>query len=307
MGLNQSRIFNYNHIERDSVPESQMNSIDHHHRAVGPSRTPRMMHRTSPYIGQRSPSPDPTRFRLPSSTSTTSTLTTSLVIPRATTTHSQTHFHDDTSFIRGCSSHIIYGQTESPTRSLASPSPPCATPCLVIVNTQNAYFSTERSEKQGEGSRSDKRKTREAGPGAAHSDKDLTKGLGYSSDGKIDKPAGGVGGPGRGGYNLLRGALKWPEKRFNEVKKFIDETVEAKLDCLQPLGKQQYLQVEEVRTLTVAKFSFLDEYRGHWVVYDFIRCRLKYRKQALKRTALMKAAADSGPRQRISCYVNSDP
>ncbi|KAJ3807227.1 hypothetical protein F5876DRAFT_68286 [Lentinula aff. lateritia] len=165
MGLNQSRIFNYNHIERDSVPESQMNSIDYHHRAVGPSRTPRI-----------------------------------------------------------------------------------STPFVVLYYIHTYHF-VERSEKQGEGSRSDKRKTREAGPGAAHSDKDLTKGLGYSSDGKIDKPTGGVGGPGRGGYNLLRGALKWPEKRFNEVKKFIDETVEAKLDCLQPLGKQQYLQVEEVRTL----------------------------------------------------------
>ncbi|GAW02568.1 hypothetical protein LENED_004231 [Lentinula edodes] len=125
-------------------------------------------------------------------------------------------------------------------------------------------------------------------------------------DGKIEKPTGGVGKPGRGGYNLLRVALKWPEKRFNEVKKFIDETVEAKLDCLQPLGKQQYLKLEEVRTLAVAKFSFLEEYRGDWVVYDFIRCRLKYRKQALKRTASMKAAADSGSRQRISCYLNSD-
>ncbi|KAJ3928968.1 MAG: hypothetical protein NXY57DRAFT_1018795 [Lentinula lateritia] len=199
------------------------------------------------------------------------------------------------------------GQTESPNRSLTSPSPSCATPCLVIVNTQNAYFSTERSERQGESSRSDKRKPRDAGPGAAHSDKDLsTKGLRYSSDGKIEKPTGGVGKPGRGGYNLLRVALKWPEKRFNEVKKFIDETVEAKLDCLQPLGKQQYLKLEEVRTLAVAKFSFLEEYRGDWVVYDFIRCRLKYRKQALKRTASMKAAADSGSRQRISCYLNSD-
>ncbi|KAJ3902049.1 hypothetical protein F5879DRAFT_924162 [Lentinula edodes] len=310
MGLAQSHTSNYNFIERESSPESQINSIDHHqYRVVGPSRTPRVMHGTSPYIRQRSPSPDPTRFRFPSSSSTTSTLTTSLVVPRATTTHSQTDPHDDTSFIRGYSSHTIYGQTESPNRSLASPSPSCATPCLVIVNTQNAYFSTECSERQGESlsSRSDKRKTRDAGPGAAHSDKDLsTKGLRYSSDGKIEKPTGGVGKPGRGGYNLLRVALKWPEKRFNEVKKFIDETVEAKLDCLQPLGKQRYLKLEEVRTLAVAKFSFLEEYRGDWVVYDFIRCRLKYRKQALKRTASMKAAADSGSRQRISCYLNSD-
>ncbi|KAJ3858524.1 hypothetical protein EV359DRAFT_87612 [Lentinula novae-zelandiae] len=253
MGLTQSRTSNYNFIERESSPESQINSINHHqYRVVGPSRTPQIS------------------------------------IPFVVLYYIHTyHFVGRSS---GYSSHTIYGQTESPNRSLTSPSPSCATPCLVIVNTQNAYFSTERSERQGESSRSDKRKTRDAGPGAAHSDKDLTKGLRYSSDGKIEKPTGGVGKPGRGGYNLLRIALKWPEKRFNEVKKFIDETVEAKLDCLQPLGKQQYLKLEEVRTLAVAKFSFLEEYRGDWVVYDFIRCRLKYRKQALKRTASMKAA-----------------
>ncbi|KAJ3898619.1 hypothetical protein F5879DRAFT_994616 [Lentinula edodes] len=69
--------------------------------------------------------------------------------------------------------------------------------------------------------------------------------------------------------------------------------VESKLDCLQPLSKQDLSKVEQVQSMAVKKFSILNDYRDHWVVYDFIRCHLKYRKQALQKIALGKAAADA--------------
>ncbi|KAJ3871626.1 hypothetical protein F5051DRAFT_312687, partial [Lentinula edodes] len=95
--------------------------------------------------------------------------------------------------------------------------------------------------------------------------------------GKIPKPRGEVSRPGRGGYNL-RVELKWSTDRFDKVKAYIDKLVQAHLDCTEPLTKQLASKVEEVRSMAVKKFRFLDDYRDHWAVDDFIRCHLKYRK-----------------------------
>ncbi|GAW02641.1 hypothetical protein LENED_004307 [Lentinula edodes] len=105
---------------------------------------------------------------------------------------------------------------------------------------------------------------------------------------KIPKPPGEVSRPGRGGYNL-RVVLKWSNGRFLKVKRFIDAAVEDKLDCLQPLTKQSPANVEEA----LQKFYFLNEYSDNWVIDDFVKCHLKYLKQALQKKAMKTAVAEA--------------
>ncbi|KAH7872193.1 hypothetical protein F5879DRAFT_926319 [Lentinula edodes] len=107
---------------------------------------------------------------------------------------------------------------------------------------------------------------------------------------KIQKPKGEVSRPGRGGYNL-RVELKWSTERFDKVKAYIDKLVQEHLDCTEPLTKQIASKVEEVRSLAVKKFRFLDDYHDYWAVDDFVRCHLKYRKQALQKISLQNEAA----------------
>ncbi|KAJ3754710.1 hypothetical protein EV360DRAFT_73478, partial [Lentinula raphanica] len=71
-------------------------------------------------------------------------------------------------------------------------------------------------------------------------------------DGKIPKPVGEVGRPGRGGYNL-RIQLQWQDDRFERVKKFINKAVDEKMDGTKPLSEQPQSSIKEVQEMALRK------------------------------------------------------
>ncbi|KAJ3793336.1 hypothetical protein GGU11DRAFT_749005 [Lentinula aff. detonsa] len=111
------------------------------------------------------------------------------------------------------------------------------------------------------------------------------------NDGKIAKLKGEVGRPNQGGYNL-RITLGWEDARYEKVKTFINDLVDNNLDGRVPMSEQALVNVQTVREKAIAKFSFLEEYREHWVVNDFIKTRLKVRKTALEKKEGAKAIAE---------------
>ncbi|KAJ3806469.1 hypothetical protein EV368DRAFT_68894 [Lentinula lateritia] len=110
----------------------------------------------------------------------------------------------------------------------------------------------------------------------------------------IPKPPGEVGRPGRGGYSLFE-VLSWPRKKYDKVKKFINNLVEDHLNCDLPMSEQGAANVKKVRQLAVEKYIFLKEYSGLWAVDDFIRNHLKYQKAVLRKERLEKIAAEARP------------
>ncbi|KAJ3845629.1 hypothetical protein EV368DRAFT_70549, partial [Lentinula lateritia] len=102
----------------------------------------------------------------------------------------------------------------------------------------------------------------------------------------IPKPPGEVGRPGCGGYSLFE-VLSWPRKKYDKVKKFINNLVEDHLDCDVPMSEQSAANVRKVWQQK--------EYSGLWAVDDFIRNHLKYQKSVLKKERLEKIAADAHP------------
>ncbi|KAJ3745948.1 hypothetical protein FB446DRAFT_627755, partial [Lentinula raphanica] len=93
----------------------------------------------------------------------------------------------------------------------------------------------------------------------------------------IPKPAGEVGRPGRGGYNL-RTALSWSDSKYNKIKTYINDIVEDELDCWVPFSEQPLRNLEVVRDKARKRYAILGQYRNDWATDDFIRTRLKYRK-----------------------------
>ncbi|KAJ3873850.1 hypothetical protein F5051DRAFT_431848 [Lentinula edodes] len=110
----------------------------------------------------------------------------------------------------------------------------------------------------------------------------------------IPKPPGEVGRPGRGGYSLFE-VLSWPRKKYDKVKKFMNNLVEDHLNCDLPMSEQGAANVKKVRQLAVEKYIFLKEYSGLWAVDDFIRNHLKYQKAVLRKERLEKIAAEARP------------
>ncbi|KAJ3840928.1 hypothetical protein F5878DRAFT_611702 [Lentinula raphanica] len=111
-----------------------------------------------------------------------------------------------------------------------------------------------------------------------------------SSIQEIQKPPGEVGRPGRGGYNL-RNVLGWSKREYDDVKDFIRGLVLC-LDCNIPFTKQPLQDINFIRTQAVMQYGFLARYQHHWVVDDFVRCRLKYEKN-LKKTRNQRAERGS--------------
>ncbi|KAJ3872000.1 hypothetical protein F5051DRAFT_433394 [Lentinula edodes] len=115
----------------------------------------------------------------------------------------------------------------------------------------------------------------------------------------IPKPPGEVGRPNRGGYSLYP-VLGWPKKKYDKVKDFINDMFEQHMNCELPMTAQRRADVKKVQIEAVAKFEFLKEYSGLWVVDDFIRNHLKYQKSVLKKEKLEKIAADARPATPIA-------
>ncbi|KAJ3897770.1 hypothetical protein F5879DRAFT_995561 [Lentinula edodes] len=265
-------------------------SVDHRILThAGPIRSPKVIRRAKPY-SNRSPSPDP-RFG-PSSTVSPSPPPS----PSRPTTSSN---HRAPSKFKVCiprrAHHIGASQHGVP---VLDNSPPRTS---LISETQVVGQDTTTSSSSRHAAQSDIhfpqalqiRHTHSRNPATQTSSMlkpQLAEDEGSDTDDyvKIPKPPGEVSRPGRGGYNL-RAVLEWSNERFLKVKRFIDTTVEDKLDCLQPLTKQSPANVEEA----LQKFYFLSEYRDNWVIDDFIKCHLKYLKQALQKKAMKTAVAEA--------------
>lgn len=88
----------------------------------------------------------------------------------------------------------------------------------------------------------------------------------------------------------------------------MNDLVDNNLDGRAPLSDQTLISVQNVRNQVssfsetsaitnssykaIAKYKFLDEYREHWVINDFIKTRLKVRKNALEKKEGAKAVAE---------------
>ncbi|KAE9387024.1 hypothetical protein BT96DRAFT_1005527 [Gymnopus androsaceus JB14] len=105
-------------------------------------------------------------------------------------------------------------------------------------------------------------------------------------DDLIPKPAGEVGHPGRGGYNLAN-VLKWSNTQYRSGH------VDDHLECEKPMKNQSLSQVKKVREATLTKYPTLAEYKDLWVIDDFVRNRLKSRKAALRLQKLEKIAREA--------------
>ncbi|KAJ3897134.1 hypothetical protein F5879DRAFT_928066 [Lentinula edodes] len=111
------------------------------------------------------------------------------------------------------------------------------------------------------------------------------------TDNQISKPPGVMGKPGQGGYSL-RMELDWTNDQFESVEvwifiqfiipslrsypsqKYIGETVEGVLDVTQSFDEQSLMNIKQIQQMAVHKYPFLNVYRKHWVVNDFIKCHL---------------------------------
>ncbi|KAK7434684.1 hypothetical protein VKT23_020048 [Stygiomarasmius scandens] len=103
-----------------------------------------------------------------------------------------------------------------------------------------------------------------------------------NASGKIRKPPGEVGRPGRGGYTLSK-VLGWHPDQYSEVKTYINKKCSNDLDGRLPLTEQDPDLRRAVRAEARKKFPFLNDYADDWVTDDFMRGSLKYLKAALKK------------------------
>ncbi|KAJ3816611.1 hypothetical protein F5880DRAFT_1512507 [Lentinula raphanica] len=124
--------------------------------------------------------------------------------------------------------------------------------------------------------------------------------------GRIPKPDGEAGRPGRGGYSL-QVTLKWPVKKWKTVQGFIRARVLETLDCSLPFSDQSLLRLQAIRDQATTKFPFLNDYENLWVVDDMIRSRLKYEKSALKRKTDAKLADEARAKSRERLTISVPP
>ncbi|KAJ3759298.1 hypothetical protein EV360DRAFT_69609 [Lentinula raphanica] len=124
--------------------------------------------------------------------------------------------------------------------------------------------------------------------------------------GRIPKPDGEAGRPGRGGYSL-QATLKWPVKRWRAVQGFIRARVLETLDCSLPFSDQSLLRLQAIRDQAITKFPFLNDYENLWAVDDMIRSRLKYEKSALKRKTDAKLADEARAKNRERLTISVPP
>ncbi|KAJ3803907.1 hypothetical protein F5876DRAFT_71064 [Lentinula aff. lateritia] len=90
---------------------------------------------------------------------------------------------------------------------------------------------------------------------------------GVTGSSGIAKPPGQVGKD----YQL-RSELEWPDKRFDEIKSFIQKAPNQKLDSTRTLAKQNQSSVQAVREMVLSKYPFLGEYCDYWGINDFMEC-----------------------------------
>ncbi|KAI0338943.1 hypothetical protein BDW22DRAFT_1432153 [Trametopsis cervina] len=93
--------------------------------------------------------------------------------------------------------------------------------------------------------------------------------------GKIAKPAGEPGRPGRGGYNL-EAALGWGEKAYNQFKTKVDRLIKTHLDQGLSYAKQDQKSVRYLINEAVNLMPELNKYEDHWPLTDLLKLRLKY-------------------------------
>ncbi|GJJ15403.1 hypothetical protein Clacol_009679 [Clathrus columnatus] len=105
-------------------------------------------------------------------------------------------------------------------------------------------------------------------------------------DGKIPKPIGEAGRPGRGGYNLDQ-AVGLNTKEFKKIKNYVYQQVAKHLDQKQCISKQERGAVRTVERQSILEFLVLDNYDKLWPVTDLIKLHLKYTAARCKRQKLV--------------------
>ncbi|KAI6025368.1 hypothetical protein BKA83DRAFT_4479434 [Pisolithus microcarpus] len=96
-----------------------------------------------------------------------------------------------------------------------------------------------------------------------------------SDRGKIPKPNGKVGWPGRRSYNL-EDQLGWGKDGFGNLKRFIKKTAKKKhLEPTKCWSLQDHQALETVNKTAIAEFPDLDDFEC-WPVQDLVQLQLKY-------------------------------
>lgn len=110
----------------------------------------------------------------------------------------------------------------------------------------------------------------DAGNGAAPVGVDANQ-----ANGKIAKPEGEPGRPGRGGYNLET-CLGWDTKEFRVVRRYVRSLVDEHLDSSKALSFQDPEALEVVYEKAADKYPRLNNYADQWASKDLVRGILKY-------------------------------
>ncbi|KAI0368516.1 hypothetical protein BV20DRAFT_948015 [Pilatotrama ljubarskyi] len=92
---------------------------------------------------------------------------------------------------------------------------------------------------------------------------------------KIPKPAGEVGRPNRGGYQL-EDALNWSTARMHVFKGVINKLVDQHLDPTLLYAGQLDTKLRLVRKEAVKRLPDLEMYAMEWPVMDAVKMHLKY-------------------------------
>ncbi|KAJ8094111.1 hypothetical protein AAF712_013306 [Marasmius tenuissimus] len=109
------------------------------------------------------------------------------------------------------------------------------------------------------------------------------EGMGPLEGTKLHKPPGEPGRPSSGGYNLKH-VLGWSLKKYKTVQSSVGKEIDAHLDIDATYTDQSSTALKRIRQNTVKKFPWIDdECYDAWVVYDFVKIGLKYRKERKRR------------------------
>ncbi|THH19564.1 hypothetical protein EUX98_g8745 [Antrodiella citrinella] len=94
-------------------------------------------------------------------------------------------------------------------------------------------------------------------------------------EGKIPKPQGEVGRPGRGGYNLEE-TLSWSKQEYDELQTLAKTLAAKHLDRKLSVSKQKDASMLAVVTAGLAAILRLQMYAQCWPLTDALRMHLKY-------------------------------
>ncbi|KAL1749689.1 hypothetical protein FB107DRAFT_280425 [Schizophyllum commune] len=109
--------------------------------------------------------------------------------------------------------------------------------------------------------------------------------------GRIPKPPGECGKPGKGGYSL-KDTLGWPLDKYNKVRKAMNAVVDKHLDPKKSLTRQRPARMSNFEKEALSLFPEMDtEYEDCWPVRAFASNRLHYLQNNAQRRKQKEALA----------------